>query len=174
MKKFENLTHEELKKLRNEIILGSIYFVDYENSFHFNCRDISAFFDGYESYLRELMEEDGADDSQFKEYDNLNNLIGWFNCYDDFSWVRFDADIEDIITLIKETVSENSEPFILDEDGIVLDSCTETANITVYSIVNKSGVLYCNTNNGELNLIDCITDTDDWFTLEDIITDLNN
>lgn len=174
MKKFENLTHEELKKLREEIVVGSLYYDDYVNSFDFDCHDISYFFDGYESYLRELMEEDGADNSQFKEYDNLNNLIGWFNCYDDFSWVHFDENIEDVITLIKDTVQENSEPFVLDENGIVLDSCTEKCNITIYSIINKSGELYCNTNVGELNLIDCINDTDDWYTLEDIITDLNS
>lgn len=174
MKRFENLTDEELKKLREEIILGSVYFYDYANSFHFNCRDVAAFFEGYEGYLRELMEENDVDNSQFKEYDNLNNLISWFNCYDDLSWVHFDDDIENVITLIKDTVQENSEPFVLDENGIVLDSCTEECNITVYSIINKSDELYCNTNVGELNLIDCINDIDDWYTLEDIIRDLNN
>jgi hypothetical protein len=174
MKTFDQLTHEDLKTLRNDVVMGSIYYADYQNSFHFNVYDVSNFFDGYESYIRELMEEDNADDSQFDQYENLNNLIGWYNCYDDFSWVRFDEKIESIITTIKANISGKSKPFILDEDGIVLDSCIEDDNITIYSIFKKANVLYCNSNYGELKLIECINDMDDWFTLEDIILDLTH
>jgi hypothetical protein len=94
MKRFEDLTSKELLDLRNEIILNSIFVADYENSFGFNSKDVSYFFDGYLSFISELAEEDGNKDLEIGElcakYDNEDNLWGWFNCYDDLSWVRND------------------------------------------------------------------------------------
>jgi hypothetical protein len=92
MKKFEDLTHEELIELRSQVVLGSMFVSDYVNTFGFNAHDMSYFFDGYVEYILELMAEDNAEESQFDEYDNANNLIGWYYCYDDFSWVRMEDD----------------------------------------------------------------------------------
>lgn len=99
VKTFEEMTREDLQQLRNEIVLNSIYFYDYANSFGFNVHDICAFFDGYYSYLEELVEEDGKEctTDNVIEYDTIDNLECWFNCYDDLSWVRIDdEDDEDI------------------------------------------------------------------------------
>ena len=84
--KFEDLTKQQLWKLRQEIVLNSLFIYDYENSFKFNASDVSVFFDGYVEFINELMEEDGNND--FNGYDNAETLLHWFNCYDDLSWVR--------------------------------------------------------------------------------------
>lgn len=86
-KNFEDLTIDELWKLRNEIVLYSIYIADYDNSFDFYPNDIGEFFDGYASFLDELQSE-GDSSIPALEYDNKENLWSWFNCFDDLSWVR--------------------------------------------------------------------------------------
>lgn len=92
MKKFAELTTDELWELRQEIVLNSIYVSDYENSFGFHSSDMCLFFDSYLSYLCEMMEEMGiASEDHLKcldEFDNPDNLQAWFDCYEDFSWVR--------------------------------------------------------------------------------------
>ena len=86
-KKFEDLSIEELWQLREEIVLYSIYYADYDNSFDFYPYDICYFFEGYTDYLDELQSE-GDPAIPAIEYDSKENLWSWFNCYDDLSWVR--------------------------------------------------------------------------------------
>ena len=43
----ERMTRETLWKLRQEIVLGSIYYHDYDNSFGFTANSVCDFFDGY-------------------------------------------------------------------------------------------------------------------------------
>lgn len=109
MKKFEDLTSSELWKLRDEITLNSIYIADYRNSFRFNAKDICTFFDGYVDYLFELAEEDKfpTDDeiAVFDKYDTEDNLYSWFNCYDDFSWVKSDIKVFRFSQTYKKTVT---------------------------------------------------------------------
>lgn len=93
-KNFEDLTTQELQKLRNEIVLNSIFYGDYDNSFGFDIKHIYQFFDGYVSFLEELAEEDNYSDwenvlEMFNRYDTIENLQSWFNCYDDLSWIKF-------------------------------------------------------------------------------------
>ena len=95
-KNFENLTIDELWKLRNEIVLYSIYFADYINSFGFDEKDVCYFFDGYIDYLDELQSE-GDTTIPAIDYDSKENLWSWFNCYDDLSWVRH-CEKEEIIS----------------------------------------------------------------------------
>lgn len=84
---FADLTKEELWKLRNEIVLYSCMIKDYDNSFDFYPNDICTFFDGYANYLDELAIDDGSEYPAL-EYDNEDNLWAWFNCCEDYSWVR--------------------------------------------------------------------------------------
>ena len=86
MSKLKELTQEDLWKLRKQIVLNSLFIADYENDFEFNSFDISHFMGGYYDYLQELMEEDNCTD--LSKYDKEDNLLSWFNCYDDLSWVR--------------------------------------------------------------------------------------
>ena len=80
------LTREELRDLRNEIVLNSLYTSDYENTHHILPRDVQDFFDGYVEYLYELAEENGEKlDIQdlCMKYDNPDNLENWYYCFED-------------------------------------------------------------------------------------------
>ena len=92
-KRFEELTREDLAKLRGEIVLNSLYISDYENSFGFSAKSVNLFFDSYISFLDEIAEEDGVviEDTFefFDKYDNIDNLESWYNCYEDFDWVEY-------------------------------------------------------------------------------------
>lgn len=95
-KRFEDLTIDELWQLRKEIVLNSIFTADYNNSFNFKASDMCHFFDGYISFITELAMEDGYNELDINElcnkYDNEDNLYSWFNCYEDFNWVRYEED----------------------------------------------------------------------------------
>ena len=95
-KRFEDLTREDLAKLRDEIVLNSLFIADYENSFGFSPKSVNLFFDSYVSFLDELAEEDGVviEDTFefFDKYDTLDNLESWYNCYEDFDWVEYVED----------------------------------------------------------------------------------
>ena len=75
-----------LWQLRTEIVLNSLFMSDYQNSFGFTTRSVLEFFDGYMSYLEELMTEDGVSDSDvfsvLDKYDTVGNLWAWWNMYD--------------------------------------------------------------------------------------------
>lgn len=94
-KTFDQMTIEDLKILRGEIELNGIWLSDYENSFGFSEKSMGAFFDGYVSYIEELAEEDGYNDwstyeQLFEIYDTEDNLLAWYNCFDDYDWVEYD------------------------------------------------------------------------------------
>lgn len=119
-KSFDKLTREDLQKLRNEIVLNSCYSYDYTNSFDFNEHDICAFFDGYYDYLWELAKEKYNTDeiTHFlisDEFDNIDNLVCWFDCYDDLSWVRINEEEDDFSWLrtdgIEECYEEELAPY---------------------------------------------------------------
>lgn len=78
------LTKEQLQKLRREIRLGSMYTTDFENSFDIPEKICQAFFDGYNDFLGEMMIEDGHDDDEYwdiiDEYDNADNLEEYYYC----------------------------------------------------------------------------------------------
>jgi hypothetical protein len=95
MKTLGTLNKEELWQLRQQCVVGSLYVVDYTNNFNIDEKDVCSFFEGYESYIDELIEESGFVSSkendyfdEFRKYDNSDTLERWYNCYDDFSWVR--------------------------------------------------------------------------------------
>lgn len=84
-------------------------------------------------------------------------------------------EIKDIIKGIKKAVNANGGELILALDGITLDTCCEEKedNLIVTELTTKmGGKLYGNTNWGLINLEETITDTDDWYTLDDVVTDL--
>lgn len=84
-------------------------------------------------------------------------------------------EIKDIIKGIKKAVNANGGELILALDGITLDTCCEEQedNLIVTELTTKmGGKLYGNTNWGLINLEETITDTDDWYTLDDVVSDL--
>jgi hypothetical protein len=74
-----------LWQLRTEIVLNSLFMSDYQNSFGFTTQSVFEFFDGYMSYLEELMGEDGVSDSDvfnvLGKYDTIDNLCAWWNTF---------------------------------------------------------------------------------------------
>ena len=73
----------DLQILRNEIVLNSLFILDYENSFGLDPCEVNAFFDGYLDYLEDLMLEDNCSDENYfdnlEKYDTLENLWNYYN-----------------------------------------------------------------------------------------------
>lgn len=80
MTQIKDLSKEQLWKLRQEIVLNSLFTKDYLNSFGINAKECQAFFDGYVDYLNELAEADGGVThvDTFTKYDNVTNLYDWW------------------------------------------------------------------------------------------------
>lgn len=79
------MTKTSLWELRQEIVLNSLYTTDFNNTFGCTAHSVQNFFDGYMSYLEELMTEDGVSDSEvfdvLSTYDTIDNLWIWWNMY---------------------------------------------------------------------------------------------
>ena len=73
-----NLTKEQLWKLRQEIVLGSIYVNDYENSFGIEPIDACNFFD---SFIEDAEHDDegNPNDRNIKDYDNAEELYNYYS-----------------------------------------------------------------------------------------------
>lgn len=89
-----------------------------------------------------------------------------------------EADLAEIarnLKYITERVNNNEGELILDMSGIVLDTCCDDKedNLMITELTTKiNGKLYGNTNWGLIDLEETITDIDDWYTLADIVGDL--
>lgn len=103
-----NLTKEQLWKLRQEIVLGSIYVNDYENSFGIEPIDVCNFFD---SFIEDAEHDDegNASGRDIKDYDNAEELYNYYSsCENPF------GEIEEV----KENsydIEESEEPDELNE-----------------------------------------------------------
>lgn len=85
------------------------------------------------------------------------------------------AEIARNLKYITKIVNNNEGELILDMSGIVLDTCCDDKedNLMVTELTTKiNGKLYGNTNWGLIDLEETITDPDDWYTLADIVGDL--
>lgn len=79
---FEFWNKDKLWELRNEIILGSIYYDDYENSFDIPVEVCCDFFDGFIDLCFLVESEDGNYDAKleyiYNKYDNDESLWDYF------------------------------------------------------------------------------------------------
>lgn len=79
----KTLTPQDLKNLRNNITLNSLYINDYKNRYNINPAYLINFFDGYIEYLQELAQENNEKNIDFfdliKNYDTPQNLIDYYN-----------------------------------------------------------------------------------------------
>lgn len=135
MKRFEEFTKEDLWALRKEIVVNSIHFDDYRNSFGIDKYSVSNFFDSYLDYLEELMLFDGKEDANDKffdyldEYDNSDNLLEFYNTYETFDWVEYEEDDESpeqytnvwFANALMEKYSKVQEMTQLDKFNLVTD-----------------------------------------------------
>lgn len=78
------LNKAQLKQLRKEICLGSLFIADYENSFGIDPNEVCEFFDGfiemYESTPRD--EWENAIPDKWYPYDTIENLWNFYLCID--------------------------------------------------------------------------------------------
>ena len=81
-KYFEFWTEEKLWELRKEIVINSLYYDDYENSFGIPKRICCDFFDGFLEYcwIIEAETENGLTDWKdiYNKYDNAEALWNYF------------------------------------------------------------------------------------------------
>lgn len=77
---FLNLSKRQLKQLRKEIVLNSIYIKDYDNSFNFNKNFICDFFGGYCEELNTIYNADNKRDffDIVRKHDNIKNLYNYY------------------------------------------------------------------------------------------------
>jgi hypothetical protein len=78
-KNFKYWNPTKLWRLRNEIVLGSLFLSDYYNRFGIPENIVHDFFESYLNYLFELEEETKNDAFLLDSKDELWN---WFGCYD--------------------------------------------------------------------------------------------
>ena len=81
-KNFEFWNEEKLWKLRKEVLLGSLYYDDYENSFGIPVKVCCNFFDGFIEwcFIVESEYENGLNKFEdiYNKYDNVNELWDYF------------------------------------------------------------------------------------------------
>ena len=88
------VTFDEVRQLRREIVLNSLYISDYENSLGYDPHDVCDFFDGYVGYLAEIMERDrfSVDAWEYFDvlwsYDTDENLEDWYGCFENLKFRR--------------------------------------------------------------------------------------
>lgn len=81
------LNKNELQRLRNQIVLNSVYVADFRNNMGIDEHVCCAFFDGYMSYISELFYEEhpNASDKQYWDeiwsYDTIETLCDWYYGY---------------------------------------------------------------------------------------------
>lgn len=91
-----NLTKEQLWKLRQEIVLGSLYTHDYDNSFGIDPSAVCNFFD---SFIEDAQMDDYGrpNNRETKEYDNAEDLYNYYrSCENPFGEVENINESEDV------------------------------------------------------------------------------
>ena len=77
-----NLGKIQLRRLRKDIVLNSLFIHDYENRYGLDPHAVCNFFDGFVEYLSELEREKyGKEieiDAFFKEFDTPQNLEDYY------------------------------------------------------------------------------------------------
>lgn len=79
------LGNSQLWKLRQDVVLNSLFTRDYVNRYGISPEITQAFFDGYVEYLYEIAEEDGFFETHrnddclavFEKYDSKANLAAY-------------------------------------------------------------------------------------------------
>ena len=91
-----NLTKEQLWKLRKEIVLGSLYTHDYDNSFGIDPSAVCNFFD---SFIEDSQVDDYGrpNNRKTEEYDNAEDLYNFYcSCENPFGEVKDINESEDV------------------------------------------------------------------------------
>jgi len=100
-KPFQNFTKKDLKELREQIRLGSIYISDADNNKGLESEYCYDFFDAYLTYICNLAKEEGYDENDaafltdvYENFDTIENLV-YFHKYEfEFGEVRYHFEID--------------------------------------------------------------------------------
>ena len=78
--RLNNLGKTQLKNLRSDIVLNSLYISDYENRYDIDPNAVCDFFDGFMDYIGELCNEDhpGDFENHIWDYDTPENLWEYY------------------------------------------------------------------------------------------------
>ena len=107
-----NLTKEQLWKLRQEVVLGSLYTHDYDNSFGIDPSAVCSFFD---SFIEDSQVDDFGKpiDREVEEYDNAEDLYDYYcSCENPFGETESINESSN-----KRKAKKLNEGSILDVDG---------------------------------------------------------
>ena len=88
------LSKTQLKQLRKEIVLNSLFISDYENSFNIDANDVCIFFEGYFEDLCYILKDEIGEEEYNKlssdnfykkvfEKDNIDNLCNYYYSIED-------------------------------------------------------------------------------------------
>lgn len=107
MKKRINWNKQKLWRLRQEIVLNSLYLRDYENTFGIPHYIVCDFFDGYMEYLEEI-----------NETDTPENLWSWYNCFesDPLEWEETDETYKAVRELNRDELDELKTTYFYSDD----------------------------------------------------------
>lgn len=140
------LTKNQLKQLRKEIVLNSLFLNDYNNSLFIKNKTVCAFMDSYIEYLYEIAHENNFKSDNItdvlNEYDNIENLYNYYLCYEN------DPLLQDDYIATKH---------INNSDGIVIYHIKYHYNNSVYAaFMCLHGLYYENTKIKEYKLYESI------------------
>ena len=134
-----NLTKEQLWKLRQEIVLGSLYTHDYDNSFGI---DPSAVYNFFDSFIEDSQVDDYGrpNNRKTEEYDNAEDLYNYYrSCENPFGEVdsmNEDAAIDNDQDLDADQVQADVD-YWTDIDDANTEDVTDAEPIGVYSVSNN-------------------------------------
>lgn len=136
------LTKKEIKTLRNEIVLNSLYTNDYKNSLHIKSKTAMMFFDSYMEYLYEIAHDDNfnSDDviDVINKYDTLDNLYNYYLCYDDDPLLK-----DDYIAMYNDTIYTGCLIYdVVDDKILVASYYTHKFGYMVINKLTKNKVYY--------------------------------
>ena len=109
-----DLTKEQLWKLRQEIKLGSIYIDDYKNSYNINPKAVCDFFD---SFIEDAQQDDEGNfnNRKIEEFDNAEELYDYYlSCENPFGNLTEELHEEEVKGL--KTVKSQGNIFMLEDE----------------------------------------------------------
>lgn len=105
------LNKKQLKQLRKEIVLNSIYLKDYDNTLFIKNKTVCDFFDSYIEYLYEIASEKNIKVNDNNYYDVINKLDTINNLYDYYSYLEYDPLLND--DFIASKAINNSDSVVI-------------------------------------------------------------
>lgn len=112
IKPIDKLTYDEIKLLRDDVVLGSIYISDYSNRYGYDAHAICNIMEGFIEEIDYLIDENGGN---FEDYDTPEELYNYINSIE-FS----DEELEEMTKEARQEIEEeyNTRNKIFDEEEI--------------------------------------------------------